>query len=435
MPALLTPGLYLVARTTPKQSFIYAGLLLVLLALGALATDGIYELLVVAIFVLLGAYLLAALYVAIVGGEDHFKASRLRSFALAAQGQWLEEIFHQIRASADSVLTSARGVSASSAQLSQRAEAQAATLEQTASSMEELAATVKQNSDSCAAASTLASRVNRVAVEGAESVSRVVETMQRVESSAKKMLDITAVIEGIAFQTNILALNAAVEAARAGSHGAGFAVVASEVRTLAQRSAQAAKQIKGLLDESADSAVEGSKLAVAAAKTIDTLVESMNEVSEHIGEIADASTQQSAGVDEVSHAIVQMDDATQQNAMAAQHAAEAAAAFEELARKLRDITATLDRIDDRDKAVALVRRGIAQIQTKGLASACDDFDNPRGGFIFGEFYLWVIDLNGVRLAYGANPSTRGQCVLDVQDVDGHFFFRNIIDKAQRDGRG
>jgi methyl-accepting chemotaxis protein len=246
----------------------------------------------------------------------------------------LAGIFQQVRSSADVIDRAAREIAAGHVNLSQRTEEQASTLEQTASGMEELASTVKQNAESCELASGLSRSAEEVAQRGAQTVRRVVERMAMIDGSSRKIADIIGVIEGIAFQTNILALNAAVEAARAGEQGRGFAVVASEVRSLAQRSAQAAKEIKALIEESASNVVEGGKLVAESGSIITEIVVSVQQVAELVGQIALASREQNAGVQEINGAIVQMESVTQQNAALVQQVTASALAFEEQAAHL-----------------------------------------------------------------------------------------------------
>jgi methyl-accepting chemotaxis protein len=222
--------------------------------------------------------------------------------------------------------------------LSARTEQQAASLEETASSMEELTATVKQNADHAHQASKLAVSASEVAVKGGAVVSEVVGTMASINDSSKRIAEIIGVIDGIAFQTNILALNAAVEAARAGEQGRGFAVVASEVRNLAQRSAAAAKEIKALIDDSVEKVNAGTLLADKAGNTMNEVVTSVKRVTGIIGEIADASAEQTTGIEQVNQAIAAMDRATQQNAALVEEAAAAAASMREHAGSLNRVT-------------------------------------------------------------------------------------------------
>ncbi|HWA38249.1 MAG TPA: methyl-accepting chemotaxis protein, partial [Burkholderiales bacterium] len=249
------------------------------------------------------------------------------------------EVVTAVRASSSAVALSAKEIAAGNANLSQRTEQQASTLEETASGMEELAGTVTQNADNCKLASDLAQNAETTARNGASAVHGVVEGMARIDQSSKRMADIIGVIEGIAFQTNILALNAAVEAARAGEQGRGFAVVAGEVRALAQRSADAAKEIKTLIQESVAQIGDGSRQAEAAGKVIDEIVVSVQQVNQLIGEIAVASSEQSAGVGEINKAILQLESVTQQNAALVEEASAASLAFQEQADRLNGLVA------------------------------------------------------------------------------------------------
>jgi methyl-accepting chemotaxis protein len=244
------------------------------------------------------------------------------------------EMVAQVRHSSHAVAHAATEVTDSSADLARRTEQQAATLEETAAGMEELAATVQQNAANCKVASELAQRAEAVARDGAKEVHAVVQGMGRIEQGSRRMADIIGAIEGIAFQTNILALNAAVEAARAGEQGRGFAVVASEVRALAQRSAEAAKEIRTLIEDPGREIVAGSKQAAGAGQVIDDIVSSVQRANELIGTIAAASAEQSVGVGEINKAIVQLEGVTQQNAALVQSAASNSQSFEQEAQRL-----------------------------------------------------------------------------------------------------
>jgi len=259
--------------------------------------------------------------------------------ALTELTRSLGQVVSQVRASSHAVAHSATEIAAGNSNLSQRTEQQASTLEETASGMEELAGTVKQNADNCKLASDLAQSAEQVARQGAQAVHGVVGGMSKIDQSSKRMADIIGVIEGIAFQTNILALNAAVEAARAGEQGRGFAVVASEVRALAQRSGEAAKEIRALIQQSVAQISDGSKQAEGAGKVIDDIVVSVQRVNQLIGEIAVASTEQSAGVGEINKAILQLEGVTQQNAALVEEASAASLTFQEQADRLRDLVA------------------------------------------------------------------------------------------------
>ncbi|QEW06122.1 methyl-accepting chemotaxis protein [Nitrincola iocasae] len=246
----------------------------------------------------------------------------------------LSDVIQQIHQSVGNVNTAATEISAGNTDLSQRTEEQASSLEETASSMEELTSTVKQNADNARQANQLAGQANRVAEAGGSKVQEAVATMHELTASSEKITNIISVIDGIAFQTNILALNAAVEAARAGEQGRGFAVVAGEVRTLAQRSAAAAKEIQSLIKEDAGIVENGSRLVREAGVSMDEIVQSVKRVTDIMAEISAASEEQSQGIEQINQAITQMDDVTQQNAALVEEAAAAAESLEDQAASL-----------------------------------------------------------------------------------------------------
>ena len=251
----------------------------------------------------------------------------------------LVQLVERVRASSDSIATGSAQIATGNADLSQRTEEQASALEQTAASMEELSSTVKQNADNARQANQLALSASTVAVQGGQVVGQVVQTMKGINDSSKRIADIISVIDGIAFQTNILALNAAVEAARAGEQGRGFAVVASEVRSLAQRSAEAAKEIKGLIDTSVERVEQGTVLVDKAGTTMTEVVNSIKRVTDIMGEISAASSEQSSGVAQVGEAVSQMDKATQQNAALVEESAAAADSLKDQAQQLVQVVA------------------------------------------------------------------------------------------------
>jgi methyl-accepting chemotaxis protein len=248
--------------------------------------------------------------------------------------QNLRGLVGEVAAGAHAVADSSAQITQGNLDLSQRTEEQASTLQQTASSLEELTSTVMQNARNAQEASQLASGASDLARKGGDVVSDVVATMTGISDASARIADIIGVIDGIAFQTNILALNAAVEAARAGEQGRGFAVVAAEVRSLAQRSAEAAKEIKTLIGASVDKVQAGSKLADAAGKTMEEVVASVRQVTDRIAEIAAASNEQSSGIEQVNTAVTQMDRVVQQNASLVEEAAAATESMKEQAGSL-----------------------------------------------------------------------------------------------------
>jgi methyl-accepting chemotaxis protein len=254
--------------------------------------------------------------------------------ALKSMNENLTRMVHDIRTSAESIHLAAEEVTTGNTDLSNRTEEQASTLEETAASMEELTTAVQENTQSAGNASTLARQAHQVALHGGEAVGAVVATMNEIRDSSKRIGDIISVIDGIAFQTNILALNAAVEAARAGEQGRGFAVVASEVRALAQRSADAAKEIKALIGDSVQKVEHGTQQVEDAGQTMGEIVAAVEKVTGNIQQISTASREQANGIEQVNRAIMAMDQVVQQNAAVVEQAAAAAESMQANAQQL-----------------------------------------------------------------------------------------------------
>jgi methyl-accepting chemotaxis protein len=263
----------------------------------------------------------------------------------------LVETVARVRRGSSSIASATDEIARGNLNLSSRTEEQAASLQETASSMEQLTSTVKQNADNARQANTLSITASAVASRGGAVVGDVVQTMESIMESSRKIVDIIAVIDGIAFQTNILALNAAVEAARAGEQGRGFAVVASEVRNLAQRAAGAAKEIKALIHDSVEKVEAGSKLVNDAGSTMEEIVRSIQSVADIMGEITAASAEQSAGIDQINTAVGKMDRVTQENAALVEEAAAAAGSTQDQAHQLMQAVSVF-KIDERTAQVA-----------------------------------------------------------------------------------
>ncbi len=292
--------------------------------------------------------------------------------SLKAMNDNLVELVGKVRMGTDQITTASGEIASGNADLSQRTEEQASSLEETASSMEELTSTVRQNADNARQANQLAVGASEVAVKGGAVVGQVVQTMSAINDSSKKIVDIISVIDGIAFQTNILALNAAVEAARAGEQGRGFAVVATEVRTLAQRSAAAAKEIKELISDSVTKVDEGTRLVDEAGTTMDEIVSSVKRVTDIMSEISAASQEQSSGIEQVNQAVTQMDEVTQQNAALVEEAAAASESMQEQAQSLMRAVSMFKLSSDHSSSPTPVKRSnrsaVAKLPNRGLAA-------------------------------------------------------------------
>jgi methyl-accepting chemotaxis protein len=438
----------IIALFSAGQVAAYAGRGWLVFALAAFAV-GVYLLIALAIINRLGMDRLAATLERVASGDLSVRIKPPRGVvlkrsetgriwtAMMQMGTNLLEIVGQVRASADHIATGAHEIASGYADLSQRTEEQASTLEETAASMEQLSATVRQNADHCRQANTRAEENGARAEEAGASMRRVTDTMARIETGSKRMSEIIGLIEGIAFQTNILALNAAVEAARAGEHGRGFSVVAAEVRTLAQRSAQAAEEIKGLIRNSTNDVSAGVALVTQAQETVDRAVQGIREVRDLIDAVARASEEQNAGVVEIGKALSQLENVTQQNAALVEEGAAATGAFEQEATRLIDVVGAfkVDRMQDRDAAVALVKRALAHVHAVGQKQALKDIDDPAGQFVEGERYVYVWDINGAMLASPVSQHLLGHDMRDQVDADGKQYAEEIFEIARTKGKG
>jgi hypothetical protein len=303
--------------------------------------------------------------------------------------------------------------------------------------MQQIAANVRQNADSCRHASELATSARTVAGRAAERMGEITSTMNEIADGSRQMAEIVGTIESIAFQTNILALNAAVEAARAGEQGRGFAVVANEVRDLAQRSAAAAQEVKALIEGSGVRVTRGAALVEEAGGTMTEVVASVGRVTDLISQVASASAEQIIGVDEIGKALARMDGVTQLNAALVERTAAGAVAFEHEADRLVSVVGTfkVDRGEDRERAIQLVKKAVAHVHERGLRRACDDFNDPHGAFCQGNAYIWAADFHGVILANGTAPDARGQNNFHLKAADGRLFIQEIVETAKTRGKG
>ena len=451
---LMTPGMALAKRWARGWSCVaVGGLFLVALLASFLQWHGFALVLAAVAIYFLGAF---GIYVTVTGNQLRSGLERISRGDLSggAESAWatvkgvqierlhsmnvdLVELVSQVRDSSNKIMGAAQAVSQGNNDLADRTEHQASTLEELASTMEELSATIEENARRCGEASALTGDFSATVSHGADRVKSVARTMERIDANSRNIGEIVGLIEGIAFQTNILALNASVEAARAGDEGRGFAVVANEVRNLAQRSADAAKDIKKLISASTQSVGEGARGIQDAAQSMDHVVESVHSMAELVRNIAAASEEQSQATEEVNRAIVQMESVTQHNSALVQEAAASALDLESEVQHLDEslIQFQTDKVDGRDQAVALVKKGVAHIAAVGLQKACDDFDQPEGEFNYDQFYLSVFDLNGIRLANGMEPWKRGENVLEVRDADGKPYVRFTVARARDKGFG
>ncbi|OGB22034.1 MAG: hypothetical protein A3I66_19230 [Burkholderiales bacterium RIFCSPLOWO2_02_FULL_57_36] len=361
--------------------------------------------------------------------------------ALQQLSDRLFEVVSQVRTGTTTVATTSSQINRDNSSLSARTESQAGSLEETASSIEELTSTVKQNADNAQQAHQLVISASDLAVKGGNVVGQVVDTMGSIKESSRKIVDIISVIDGIAFQTNILALNAAVEAARAGEQGRGFAVVASEVRTLAQRSASAAKEIKELIGDSVEKVDAGGRLVDDAGRTMNEIVESVKYIAGIIKNISSASLEQSAGIELVNSAITHIDRMTQKNAMLVEDATKTATGLNQQAVSLLHAVSAFNlgarEYGNDEEAIALVKGGVAMMQEQGREAFVTEINKlSKGKFLNRDLYLSAYDANTFKvIAHGSNPRVIGQNAEQVKDTDGRHFINEMIGIAKNKGGG
>ncbi|OIN92473.1 MAG: hypothetical protein AUJ20_07615 [Comamonadaceae bacterium CG1_02_60_18] len=325
-------------------------------------------------------------------------------------------------------------LAANMGELAQRTEAQAASLEQASASILGLNESVHATAQRATEVDRLTQRVRGEAQAGAQAMDVALHAMQEIQGSSKRMGEIIGVIDGIAFQTNILALNAAVEAARAGESGRGFAVVAAEVRTLAQRSATSAKEIRGLIVRSSEQVGIGVTRFEAVNENLHTVVHGVQQVAEGLDSITTASTEQSLSLSEIAQAVKQLDNITQQNGAMVEQTLHATEGLRDRASKLSEAVAAIKlRRGTADEAYALVRRGFDLIGQIGLTAAAARFHDPHGGFLDRDLYLFVFDRAGVYQVFGATPDRVGKTVYDVRGLDGNHVLREGFAAAERGG--
>lgn len=353
--------------------------------------------------------------------------------AVGQLGRTVSGMVANVRSNAAFVAHSGKSMAMGNRELSDRTEQQAANLEQTAASVEQLSSTVQENANTASQANAQAAQVRDVADSGAAIMAEAIESVEAIQGSAKRMDEIVGVIDGLAFQTNILALNAAVEAARAGESGRGFAVVASEVRSLAQRSAESAKEIRLLIGTSSSQVASSVQKIRAAGSNITQIVSGIRGVAANMSHISTSSAEQSSGLTEITSAVRQLDEITQRNAQMVEQAVTQAVALEGRASTLVESVATFKlQQGSADEAVALVERAIAHRQRVSKDVFVRDITDPERGFYDRDMYVFVLDRNGTYLSFGGNRSKVGTHVQDIAGIDGNGLLQSIIEQASRE---
>ncbi len=366
---------------------------------------------------------------AIVGRDEVAEVGR----TLDSMAAKLSEIVADIRSNASMVTNAGLRLAADTRALNERTETQAASLEQTAASVHDLTGALSQMAGAAQAADSLAARVRGMAEDGGHAIGTSVQTMKDIQSSSRRVNDIVSVIEGIAFQTNLLALNAAVEAARAGDQGRGFAVVASEVRTLAQRSSAAAREIKTLITDSVSHVDQGVHQVGSASEAFSGIVQGIREVAEQVRAIAGNAGQQSSSVQQISQAVAQIDTLTQQNAQMVEQAMQSSDLLSHRAGRLAGAVANFTlRQGSADEAQAMVTRAVALYRQRGTA-ALAEITGDAAAWTDRDMYVFALDPQGTYRAFGGNPARCGTSVLDVPGVDGRQLVADAYERAAQGG--
>ena len=345
-------------------------------------------------------------------------------------GRTVSGMVANVRSNAAFVSHAGKSLAKGNRDLSDRTEQQAANLEQTAASVEELSSTVHENANTASLANGQAGNVRDVADKGAATMAQAVESVEAIQASAKRMDEIVGVIDGLAFQTNILALNAAVEAARAGESGRGFAVVASEVRSLAQRSAEASKEIRLLIGTSSSQVASSVQKIRSAGAAITQVVSGIRDVAASMSQISTSSAEQSSGLSEITSAIRQLDEITQRNAQMVEQAVAQAVNMEGRAGTLVESVALFKlQQGSAEEAMDLVERAVAYRQRTSKDVFLRDLTDPSKGFHDRDTYVFVLDEDGTYLAFGGNPGKVGTRVQDIAGIDGNGLLQSIFTQA------